>query len=165
MSQLSYSLNLSVAYEGCIGDTRPANVFAVRNNSGADIPFGRFVVHDTGSGTSEMACKLPSASGDKILGVLSHSHSHYVDSATGLADDEIGNVVSNGLVWMVAEEALNPSDPVFVRYDATGATGSQALGRVRNDADTSKAVAATNCRFVTSAAAAGDLILVQVNIP
>lgn len=165
MSQTSYSYNMSVAYEGAFGDSRPAMVVAKRNNSGADIPFGRFVVHDSGTGTSEMAIKLPSASGDMIVGVLAHSHDHLTSSSTGLADDEIGNVIQQGQVWMVAEEALTVDDPVYVRYDATGATGSQALGRVRDDADTSKAVAAPNCRFLTNAAAAGDLILVAINIP
>lgn len=165
MSQTSYSTNLSVAFEGALGDSRPAMIVAKRNNAGSDIPFGRFVVHDSGAGTSEMAIKLPAASGNVIVGVLVHSHDHLTSSATGLADDEIGNVLMQGQVWMVAEQALNADDPVFVRYDASGATGSQALGRVRKDADTSKAVAATNCRFLSTAAAAGDLILVAVNIP
>lgn len=165
MSQSSYSYTSGAPLEGSLGSTRNQTVVAKRNNSGSDIPYGRFVVHDSGTGTSEMAIKLPSASGDVIVGVLVHSHAHNPSNTTGLLDDDIGNVLMEGDVWMIAEEALTVDDPVFVRYDASGATGSQALGRVRDDADTSKAVAATNCRFLTNAAAAGDAILVRVNLP
>ena len=100
-----------------------------------------------------------------ILGALIYDHSHESAEATGLADDKMGSVVSHGQVWMFTEQAVTPADPVFVRYNAAGGTGtSPAVGQVRKDADTAKAVAATNARFRTGAAA-GGLVLVEWNVP
>ncbi len=163
MSQLTYQKTMTAAYEG--GHAEIETVIPVRNNSGAIIPWGRAVVFDAGAGTTDLAARLPSGSTDVILGALMYDHSHESAEATGLADDNMGSVVSHGQVWMFAEQAVTPADPVFVRYNAAGGTGtSPAVGQVRKDADTAKAVAATNARFRTSAAA-GGLVLVEWNVP
>lgn len=174
MSQTSYALTQSAAYEGARGDSRPADILPARNVSGGELPFGRFVKATTDS----QGVTVLGASSDVIKGVtvLTAARmprgSNWVSgapvstSATGIQDGAQCDVLSRGTVWMIAEEALAITDTLFTRYDASGATGSQALGRVRNDADTSTAVSlAGKARLMTTAAAAGDLVLVEVNIP
>lgn len=162
MSQTSYSKTMSAAYEG--GHQQLIHVRSGRNNLGSEIAYGRMVAFDAGAGTTELAFRLPTASGDKLIGVVLYDHAHE-PQVTGVADDGIASLVDQGEVWMTTEQAVTPADPVFIRYDVASATGtSPALGKVRKDADTSKAVAATNCSFMTSAAA-GGLVLVKVNLP
>lgn len=163
MPQTSYSLALANGYEG-LANIEAQGARTGRNNTGSEVPYGRAVVFDAGAGTSDIAFKLPSAPGDKILGVLAYDHAHE-PQVTGLPDDALGSIVHQGKVFMLTEQAVTPADPVFVRYDIAGATGtSPALGKVRKDADTSKAVAATNMQFMTSAAA-GALVEVLINLP
>lgn len=152
---------MQAAYEG--GHAQLISVRSGRNNSGANVPVGRGVVHDTGAGTSELAFKLPSLVGDVILGVLISDQTHPQNG--GVPDDAMGSIVTHGEVWVSVEQAVTPSSPVFCRYNAAGATGTNpAVGKFRTDADTAKAVAMTNARFLTSAAA-GGLALLQINIP
>lgn len=175
MSQTSYSLSHVPGYEGSRGDSRPAMIISAKNSSVAEIPFGRFVAKDMSGG--EQGAKILDSGSNVILGVAlldmarNQRGGNWVSGSPVTAADngiQIGDlfsVISRGAVWMIAEEALAVGDPVFARFDATGATGSQALGRVRNDADTGKAVAITNARLLTAAAAAGDAVLVDLNLP
>ena len=163
MSQTSYLSTMQAAYEGGHGVLE--KVITVRNNAGAEIPHGRAVVFDGGAGTTEIAAKLPSGSTDVIMGALLYEHSHETANGNGIPANGTGSVVSRGEIWMFTEQAVTPADPVFVRYNAAGGTGSSpAVGQVRKDADTAKAVAATNARFRT-VAAAGALVLVEWNLP
>ena len=161
MAQTSVSTTHSVAYEGSLGG-QPKSVLAGRNNSGSEIPFGRVVVFDSGTGTSEMAIKLISASTDKFLGFLAISQDKE-PTTTGLADDAIGNVVSQGQVWVIVEEAVTVGDAVCVRFQSAGSS-PEAVGRLRNDTDSGDAVALPGVRFLTNAGA-GEACLVEVNLP
>ena len=162
MSQTSYSVYMNAAFVG--GHAQLVTVTTGRNNSGAEIPYGRAVVFDTGAGTTQIAVKLPSATGQKMMGAVLYDHAHEIQT-TGVPDDGVLSLVSRGQVWMETEQAVTPNDPVFVRFNAAGATGtSPAVGKVRLDADTGKADAVTAARFLTTAAA-GGLVLVEWNIP
>lgn len=163
MSQTSYSVYMASAFVG--GHAKLDTVITGRNNSGAELPYGRAVVHDTGAGTSDTAVKLPSLAGDVIRGVALYEHAHEIQT-TGIPDDGMVSIASRGQVWMETEQAVTPSSPVFVRYNAAGATGTNpAVGKVRLDADTAKAVdMSSRARFLTSAAA-GGLVLVEWNLP
>lgn len=164
MSQTAYSINHAVGYEGGRADSRPATVHSGRNNSVVEIAYGRFVVFDTGAGTTELAVKLPSASGLNVRGILIHDQAHE-PQVTGLAINGLGSILSRGSVWMVTEQAVTPADPVFMRFAmVTGSGTSPAIGKVRKDADTADAEARPNCRFLTIAAA-GGLVMVECNIP
>ena len=162
MSQTSYAQSMSAAYEG--GHQQLQRARSGRNNLGSEIGYGRFVAFDAGAGTSELAFRLPTGSTDKILGVTLYDHAHE-PQVTGIPDDGMASICEQGDVWVITEQAVTPADPVFIRYNIAGATGtSPALGKVRLDADTAKAVAAPNCQFMTSAAA-GGLVLVRCNLP
>jgi hypothetical protein len=165
MPQTTYGLTLTAAYEG-MAKVERGGARSGRNNSGAEIPYGRIVVYDSGAGLSDMpiSFKLPATSGDKILGGLMYEQAHE-GTVTGVPDDAINSIVHQGKMWILTEQAVTPADPVFVRYDISGATGtSPALGKVRKDADTAKAVALTNAQFM-STAAAGALVEVMFNLP
>lgn len=163
MSQTSYSVNMAAAFVG--GHAKLDTVISGRNNSGAGIPYGRAVVFDPGAGTTDLAVKLPSLVGDSIRGVALYEHAHE-PQPNGIADDAMVSICSQGQVWMETEQAVTPASPVFVRYNAAGATGTNpAVGKVRLDADTAKAVdMSARARFLTSAAA-GGLVLVEWNLP
>lgn len=164
MSQLSYALIHAAGYEGGRGDSRPAGIHSGRNNSVVEIPYGRFVVYDTGAGTTELAVKLPSASGQNVRGILLHDAAHE-PQVTGLPVGGMGSILAQGTVWMVTEQAVTPADPVFMRFAmVTGSGTLPAVGKVRKDADTADAEARANCRFLTIAAA-GGLVLVDCNLP
>lgn len=164
--QTSYSVYSAKGYEGQRADSRPMTAWPARNNTGAVLPFGRFVVHDTGSGTSEFAAKLPSASTDKILGIsvrdMAHNPNGLTAGTEGILDDDMFSVCSTGTIYVKTEQNVTPSDPVFVRFTANGA--GTAPGQVRKDADTSNAVALTSARFAESASA-GEIVAVFVNLP
>lgn len=100
-----------------------------------------------------------------VLGVSLHSHKGLVDPAS--ADNEVYEdgcplpLLRHGVVWVTAENAVTPDDPVYARV-ASGAGGTQ-IGAFRTGADTASAVAWTAARFVTSADA-GALVQLEVNI-
>ncbi len=163
MPQTSYTQNHAIAYEGNRGDSRTAQIYPARNNSGVELPYGRAVVFDTGAGTTELAAKLIAASGDKILGVSLFSQAHDPNTVNGgVAVNDMFNVITQGAVWVQVDSAVTPNSPVFARY-AAGAGGS-VLGRFRADADTATAVAMPNARFLSSGAS-GSLVLLQLNLP
>lgn len=171
MSQTSYSINMQQAYEGSHGTidrVRPG-----RNNQAVVQPVGRMVAHDTATGVggvagAELAFRALSAGTDVLLGVLIQDHTH--PQATpiangGVPSNAMASIVSQGEVWVQVEQAVTPSSPVFARFNAAGATGTNpAVGRFRIDADTARAVAVPNARFLTSAAA-GGLALLELNLP
>lgn len=162
-AQTSYSIYHAAGYEGGL-DSDDKRIRTARNNTATPIPQGRFVVFDTGAGTSELAAALPSATGQSILGVVTLDQARET-VAVGYAQNELMSVIYEGKVLVRTEQAVTPNDPVFVRFNAAGGTGTNpAVGQVRKDADTAKADAATNCRFFSSAAA-GDLVWVLLNLP
>jgi hypothetical protein len=126
------------------------------------------VAHDTGAGTSELAFRPLSAGTDVLLGIAIQDHTLPQASPVangGIPQNFMGSLVSRGEVWVQVEQAVTPSSPVFTRFNAVGATGTNpAVGRFRTDADTARAVAVPNARFLTSAAA-GGLALLEINIP
>lgn len=172
--QTSYSVTMAAAFEGQIAESGPKRIRTGRNNmASTQIGYGRFVAFDPGSGTTDLAIKLPDALSNLLLGVLIWQAAHEpqttgIDPVTG-----IGDVMEQGTVWMLTEQAVTPADPVYVRVDVSASpTGtSPAVGKVRKDADPTgglasvdRAVAVPNCRFLTSASA-GALVKVELNRP
>lgn len=162
-AQTSYSTYHAAGFEGGV-DNDTKRVRTARNNTATPIPQGRFVVFDAGAGTSELAAKLPDATGQQILGAVMLDQAREV-VAVGYAQNELMSVLYEGKILVRTEQAVTPADPVFVRFNAAGATGTNpAVGQVRKDADTAKADALPSARFMSSAAA-GDLVWVFVNLP
>lgn len=152
--QTSYSSTPAVALAGQLGDTGIKHVETHR--ASVAIPFGRIVAYDSAG-----VCKLPTATGQTLLGAALHAHLEQSDDSD--AEYAIDDAVAVGKlcrVYLHTEQDVTPADPVYVRFTANGA--GTAAGQVRKDADTDKADAWTKAKFLTSASA-GELVLVSIN--
>jgi hypothetical protein len=83
------------------------------------------------------------------------------DGYAGYPDKEPVGYVAVGDIWVYAEQAVSPFDPVFFRHRAGTAPNTQ-LGRFRKDADGGLADAATNVRFLRSTTGPG-LALISIS--
>lgn len=157
MAQLTYSLELAAGYEGQVSDSRPSQIDGRRNDSGAEIAFGKAV--SKSSATDHLGMKLPAA-GEVLLGILVNSQD-FEKTATGLPDKDMGSVLSRGRVLVKVENAVAPGDGVLVRID----TGGSGRGSFRGGAAVAgQLVLVPQARFMTAAAANG-LAEVDVNFP
>lgn len=159
--QLSYA-EQAKGFDGMLADMGPKEVIS-RAAEGA-VPFGKFVVLGT---DKDNQAKLPAASGDivaqKVLGVSLHDHARESQNdglAAGYLTKESMSILKKGMVYVTAEEAVTPSDTVYVRHTVNGAL---TVGSVRKDADTDKAVALAGLRFMSSAGA-GELVKLSVDL-
>ncbi len=126
--------------------------------------FGVFVVKDENEG--DQGVRLPRASGD-ITGTIGEGVIRADLTQESPRDATSGahpvasmiDVIRRGRVWVVAEEAVEVGDDVFVRY-ASGSGGTQ-LGAFRSSADTSTAAALKGATWRT-AAGAGELAIVEI---
>lgn len=158
MPQTSFPNDMPVAFEGMLADSGAIEVLTYDNGATA-VPFGRFLVQGTGA----RDCALPSATGQKVIGVALHEHLE--PDSSGVAQHVAYSavpVLARGRVWVKTEQAVTPADPVYVRH--TVGAGGTAVGQARKDADTSKADALARARFLT-AASAGALVQVEINLP
>jgi hypothetical protein len=141
--------------------------------SAAIIPFGRAVSY----GGAESKVKLPAAATDvqtagdfgmfEGIALEDPSKECTAENTLGVAGinaaiHEIGDaipVLKRGRCFVYTEQAVAPSDPVFVRFTASG---NNVVGNFRKDLDTDKAVAAgEKIHFVGVTSGAG---LVEVDI-
>jgi hypothetical protein len=156
MSQQLYTINMSPAFEGTIADSRPCQVMSGRNDTASELLYGKFV--SRGPNADGLGIKLPAAA-EVLLGVLTQSHRE--ESVLGLEPKSIGNVLSQGVVNMIVENAVTQASGVLVRIDS----GGSGAGSLRGGA----AVAASlvlipGARFL-SAASAGAIVQVEFNLP
>lgn len=107
---------------------------------------------------------VPGSTGFKFGGISMQKHNS-TNNASGEAQYEIGDAISvlrKGRIWVYAEEAVNPTDPVFLRH--TTAT-TENPGDFRTDADTARAddiSAFAKWVGVTTAAGLAEL---EINAP
>ncbi len=136
------------------------------------IPFGLLVVQDTTIAGNDRKVHLPkltteiSTSGI-ALGISKHTHlsSQNENSLNNLGykPTDAVNVVKSRLIYVESETALAINANPFWRFEATVANPQR--GKVRNDADTAKAVQlpAGTCRVVEAITAAG-LVLLSIDL-
>jgi hypothetical protein len=136
MSQTSYSRNFVNAFSGMLGDSGPKYVRTAVNSSGVNLPAGIGVKDDSTEGNAT----VPAAATDKLAGIVLNSIARDPGSAgsalTGTQAIFAGremNMLAEGTVFVLTEETVVNTDPVFVRF-ATGSGGSQA-GSFRKTAD------------------------------
>lgn len=152
MAQIDYSTSQPVAFAGMIGDLSFKRVSTGVNKQGAAIPFGVAVTKAAGDGNYD----LPNAAGDKVFGIVLHSHDYDqrdLTGAQGVPVDCDFNLLEEGVAYVKVEEAVVDGDAVFARF-AAGAGGAQ-LGAFRKSADTATAGAVKGAKFRSSAAAGG----------
>lgn len=155
MTQLTYPTTLAIGFAGMLQDSPRTDVLSRVFENATSAPFG--IAMARGTDPDVETDHAADAAGD-LLGVLVHSHANQVDSAGNTADTgKLVNVLHEGRILVICEDAVTPADSVFVRV-ASGGGGTQ-LGAFRTDADTATARAASGMRFLTSASAGGLVVL------
>lgn len=138
----SVTSELTIGRLGTLGGTQNAVQRGYVLADATAVPVGRAVVYDA---TDESA-KLPSAGGQKFLGVaiidptvLEIGVSSYVTGDRMLVTKQcpLG-------VWVQTTEAVAPDDAVFVQHTLNG---GRAPGTLRTDADGGNADAITGCQW------------------
>lgn len=159
MSQTTYNTDLAQAFPGLIADAAsPPDILSRANEESANVPFGLAVVLGT-DGFNQF--KLPSATGETVLGVLAHRHNRDDVEADGLNEGEVGDVLKRGRIWVVTEEAVAPDADVYFRHTAPGA---EQVGAFRTDADTANADQITSARWVAATSGAG-IAQLDISLP
>lgn len=167
MSQTSVQTNMDVGQAGLLADLSPKTSETKAAVTEA-LPFGRGLVKDTNSGE----IKLPSAGGDKFVGVAMHSHNVEQDpiGSLGVGEYKVGAAVNSlvrGKIWVEVESlaAIEEDADVYVRHTAGG--GGSVLGIFRTDADTASALQVLGARWtgVKSSAATVKLAVLDLNLP
>lgn len=127
------------------------------------VPFGKLVVLGT---DKDKQCKLPTVATDitdvtKPLGVSLKSHAMESNSAGDPTYDikDMVSVLHKGRVYVKVEQAVVPTDSVYVRY----AAGGNGLGSFGNSAGTSERALLAGARYLSTAAADG-LAIVELDL-
>jgi hypothetical protein len=110
---------------------------------------------------------LPSGADDIVLGVTPYDASlpplgSIPGYAGAWAAGITASILRKGRIWVLVEQDVDPTLPVYVRYSASG--GNTTLGKFRVDADSSHALQLAPARWLTTTTA-GSLALLEVNIP
>ena len=157
--QTEYNNSLTKAVEGGLGDSGVIDI--VSRRAAVAIPFGYGVIATANEGEGT----LPSVTGFILDGVAVQVHKAK-DNASAEAQydaNDSASVLKKGRIWVLAEETVDPTSPVFLRHTANG--GTTAPGRFRASADTARADEITNARWVTTTTAADQLALLEINMP
>lgn len=167
MPQTTYPIYQDKGFEGQIPNDRVATHIRGTqdefvNGHSAMIPFGR-VVRLSGSEVLPLSADAQTMAG---VTVFMNAYEKDANGNSGYPVDSATAIMTEGEIYMVAEEAVTTTDTVFARFLANGSPGAyDGIGRVRNDADnggaTERADAVPNAKFLTSAAA-GELVRVYV---
>ena len=156
--QLTYTTDMALAFEGANADGSTDSFGIIASNTAAASFFGRACLAVTTDGEQFVQ---PTGSAGVFLGVLQHSHAieqdEVVAGAAGLPANHPGRV------WVVAEVAITDiTAGVFYRHTNAGAL-PEALGRFRND--TTDATEIPGARWVRTTAGAGQLTIIEFNLP
>lgn len=185
-AQGAYPLSLTNGHEGLIADLQAYVSRSYTNESGAVIPYGHAVIVDSAA-TSGLGAKLPAgAAATDILGIAVDSNvfengaSTYTatptnktsDGLIGYPDKQMVNVLSKGVVFVFTTQAVVLGDAVRI-YHTDGAHarmgGGHAdysyAGRFAKDAEAGKTFQVTAGARWLSAASAGSIALLEIDIP
>ena len=156
--QTTYAIDHDEAYAGMKADQQLNNTVSKLNKSGATIGYGKAVATDT-EGSSRLV-----ATGDTVLdfnGVaMRELNRAYQDGDTfGAPDDRDMTVITHGVVWVVAAEAVAVDEQAFMRVGATSqGDWSNAAG-----AGVTESISIAGAKFIT-AGAQGDLVKLSLGL-
>lgn len=150
-----------VGYPGQLADSGFTDKVSVA--CATAIPFGKFVVKDTADGSGKLPGTATDITNAKLGQGLALS-SQNVEQNPGVATPQYPAksavpCLRKGRAWVQVEEAVNPTNDVYVRY----AAGGDGVGSFRASAGTSEAAILANAKYRTSADAAG-FALVEFNL-
>lgn len=135
------------------------------NSQSTLLPFGRFVIEKPAGEPGEI--QLPDATGQTIIGAvpLQDRFEKDTEGNSGIPTGQTAGVMVKGIIWLRAEVAMSRGDSVFVRHTANGTPGTyDAIGRIRNDADTANADALDNVKLLDNVVA-GGLARLELDLP
>lgn len=156
--QTTYTLDHSEAYAGMKADQQLNNTVSKLNKSAATIGFGKAVATDT-EGSSRLV-----ATGDTVLDfngvVMRELNRAYQDGdVVGAPDGRDMTVITHGVVWVVAAEAVAVDEQAFMRVGATSqGDWSNAAG-----AGVTESISIAGAKFIT-AGAQGDLVKLSLGL-
>ena len=184
--QGTYPLELVVGHEGMLADLQAYVSRSYYNQTGGAIPFGRLLQLDTTPDTNDVyACEL-AAGATNIIGIsidsytfeaVEKANTSYIgqptwiredaegESHVGYPDTQVLNVMSKGVIWVYAVEAVSMGDDVraFVAdYSAT--TSGADAGRFGTTAAAGNTVLIEGARWLSETTEAG-IALLELDIP
>jgi hypothetical protein len=172
--QTSYGFFHDKGIQGMPYDLSPS--FDATADATVAIEFGTGLVVDASRTNADgrIPVKLPDAAGNVLAGIAVYDRAQQVTAGTpaGLGDltttegtlypaSEPIRLRKRGRLYVYCEQAVNPADPVFLRFAANGAL---VPGNFRKDADTSRAFQINNAAWVKSTTGAG-LAVIEINLP
>lgn len=145
------------AYVGMVADLQLANRVSRLNTTSAVIPFGTAVQADTDAGSMK-----PLASGGKAIGVLVRELVDVTNPASehGTNAGKTGTVLTDGVIWVKAYEAVTVGGDVFA------GVGTNVKGYFCSAAGSAgtEAVQITGAKYLDAATAKGDLVRIKITI-
>lgn len=152
----TYELNHAKAYAGMVADNELSNIISKLNPTDDTIPYGKavFAINE-----NEAGLPTDASTADEFVGVaVRELNRAYMDNqAFGAVPNKDFSVLTVGVIWVTAAEAVTARAPAFVRVGSTG-TGDFAAAA---GADATLAVAIPNAKFVSDAAA-GELVKLSI---
>lgn len=162
--QTTVSTKMTIAYAGMLADTDRVSHCDSRYNaeSAAEIRFGDGVVRH--SSDEDNAVVKPhttaAAAAPLFAGVCVHSHDYARDvelGTTGVKPKVTMQVLQQGRVYVLPEEAVTPGDPVRVRVVAAG---GEVAGAFRTTQDSTDCINITKiARWITTGSASVPAVL------
>jgi hypothetical protein len=174
-----YPLTQTLGQEGAIADMQAYVTRSYRNQSGAVIPFGVFVVPDKDPVTNDVFAVKTASGATGILGLANEVKIFEVakggtydtgatapDGRIGYPDKQTITVLSKGVVWVYSAEAVDLGDAVrFFAVDHSATLAGSFQGRFGKTAVNNKTVALTvGARWLSKTSGAG-LALLELDIP
>ena len=180
-AQGSYPLVLTNGHEGLIADLQAYVSRSYTNESSAVIPYGHAVIVDS-SATSGLGAKLPAgATALDVLGIAVDSNvfenaagtysqtpsNKTADGRVGYPAKQMVNVLSKGVIFVFTTDAVALGDSVRLYHtDSASASSNKGYkGRFAKDAEAGKTFAVTAGARWLSAASAGSIALLEIDIP
>lgn len=165
--QTTYPADMARGVEGQLADGAADRHTVTRVNTTADMFFGQ-AVEEIVADDNEV--ETPGAATSGIFAGVTH-HTHAIDAfalaaGTGIPQNNPANVLRKGRVLVVVEETVTKTQAGFYRFQNAGAL-PEKVGRWRQDVDAgdARAVAAPGIAVFQTGAAAGELAILEVNIP
>lgn len=167
--QTSYSRYMDRAFAGMLADSGLNDVLSYFNaEASASLPFG-IAVAKHAAADDAAGLLADGATAAAVIGITVHHHVTEQQLLQGVTPEDAGippkspmPVLKRGRINVKVEEAVTPASPVYVRH--TAGVGEQK-GAFRASADGGDAVQlTTGFRFLTSAGA-GEMAVLEVNLP
>ena len=162
-AQTDYSETMAIGHAGMVDPQSNPQVKTMRNDeASAEVRFGVAIKYDDRTNDATSAALL-TATSEIVPGIVMHSHAY--DSVVDLGDDgvlptKVLNILRQGRILVLAEEAVDVGDPLFVRAVAVG---NELKGGLRMSADSTDCIDMTGRGQWDSKAGAGELAWLRVD--